>query len=56
MQDSPVLWEEILARFPHGRHLELMNHFYNFYHHLVCSFIRILFDKGIDGLMSRDTQ
>lgn len=47
---------EILATFPWGKPLFLMTHFYNSYHPLVCSFMRILFDQGIDALMSRDTQ
>src|SRR3984957_2748541 len=47
---------EILATFPRGKALYLLVHFYNFYHPLLCSFIRILFDKGIDALMSRSTQ
>ncbi len=47
---------EILATFPRGKALFLLVHFYNFYHPLVCSFMRILFDQGIDALMSRPTQ
>ncbi len=47
---------EILATFPRGKALFLLVHFYNFYHPLVCSFMRILFDQGIDALMSRTTQ
>ena len=47
---------EILATFPRGKALYLLVHFYNFYHPLVCSFMRILFDQGIDALMSRPTQ
>lgn len=47
---------EILATFPRGKALFLLVHFYNFYHPLVCSFMRILFDQGIDALMSRSTQ
>jgi len=47
---------EILATFPKGKQLFLLNHFYNFYHPLVCSFMRILFDQGIDAMMSRQTQ
>ncbi|MES2110189.1 MAG: neuraminidase-like domain-containing protein [Bacteroidota bacterium] len=33
-----------------------MMHFYNFYHPLTCYYIRQLYAKGIDGLLSRDTQ
>jgi peptidoglycan hydrolase-like protein with peptidoglycan-binding domain len=33
-----------------------LHHFYNFYHPLVCYFMRQLFGTGIDGLMSRQTQ
>jgi hypothetical protein len=47
---------EILATFPRGRRLRYADHFYNFYHPLVCSFMRTLFDKGIDALMARKTQ
>ena len=47
---------EILATFPRGKALYLLVHFYNFYHPLVCFFMRILFDQGIDALMSRSTQ
>jgi hypothetical protein len=47
---------EILATFPRGKALYLLVHFYNFYHPLACSFMRILFDQGIDALMSRTTQ
>ncbi len=47
---------EILATFPKGKALSLLVHFYNFYHPLVCSFIRILYDQGIDAMMSRTMQ
>ncbi|MBA3542770.1 MAG: hypothetical protein H0T79_24345, partial [Deltaproteobacteria bacterium] len=47
---------EILATFPVGRPLSLRDHFYNFFHPLVCTFIRTLFNEGIDALMSRETQ
>jgi hypothetical protein len=47
---------EILATIPRDKALWLMVHFYNHYHPLVCSFMRILFDQGIDALMSRTTQ
>jgi Tc toxin complex TcA C-terminal TcB-binding domain/Neuraminidase-like domain/Salmonella virulence plasmid 28.1kDa A protein len=45
-----------LPPFPKGKALYLLVHFYNHYHPLVCPFIRILFDQGIDALMSRSTQ
>jgi hypothetical protein len=49
--------KQIMATFPpKGTPLFLLQHFYNFYHPLVCQFMRILFDQGIDALMSRDTQ
>lgn len=48
--------QEILATFPRGKRLFFLDHFYNFYHPLVCFFIRTLYNHGIDGLMSRDTQ
>ncbi|SOE87376.1 virulence plasmid A protein [Burkholderia sp. YR290] len=47
---------EILATFPRGKAISLLVHFYNFYHPLVCSFIRILYNQGIDAMMSRTTQ
>jgi hypothetical protein len=47
---------DILATFPRGEAIRLMVRFYNFYHPLVCSFMRILFDQGIDAMMARDTQ
>ncbi len=47
---------QILGGFPRDKQLYLLNHFYNFYHPLVCYFMRTLFDKGIDAMMSRDTQ
>lgn len=47
---------DILGTFPQGKALFLLIHYYNFYHPLVCSFMRTLFDKGIDALMSRGTQ
>jgi Tc toxin complex TcA C-terminal TcB-binding domain/Neuraminidase-like domain/Salmonella virulence plasmid 28.1kDa A protein len=53
--DSTKL-HEILATFPRGKPLYLLVHFYNAYHPLVCSFMRILFDQGIDALMARQTQ
>jgi hypothetical protein len=49
-------YHEIKASFPQDSALYLLVHFYNFYHPLVCSFMRILFDQGIDALMSRPTQ
>jgi hypothetical protein len=47
---------EILATFPRDKALFVLTRFFNFYHPLVCSFMRILFDRGIDALMSRPTQ
>jgi hypothetical protein len=47
---------DILGTFPKGKSLWLLVHFYNFYHPLACSFFRILFDQGIEALMSRQTQ
>ena len=47
---------EILATFPKGKATSLMVHFFNHCHPLVCSFMRTLFDQGIDALMSRQTQ
>lgn len=48
--------QQILGTFPQGKQLYILNHFHNCYHPLVCFFMRTLFDKGIDALMSRDTQ
>jgi hypothetical protein len=48
--------QEILATFPRRKQLFFLDHFYNFYHPLVCYFIRTLYNQGIDGLMRRDTQ
>lgn len=48
--------EEILATIPRGKPIRLMDRFFNFYHPLVCTFMRTLFDQGLDALMSRDTQ
>lgn len=47
---------QILGTFPRKKKLYLLNHFYNFYHPLVCYFMRTLFDNGMDAMMSRDTQ
>jgi hypothetical protein len=47
---------QILATFPRGGKIALMQHFFNLYHPLVCFFMRTLFDSGLDALMSRDTQ
>jgi hypothetical protein len=41
---------------PEGTSPLVFYHFYNFYHPMVCYFMRQLFNKGIDGLMSRQTQ
>jgi hypothetical protein len=48
--------DEIKARFPQKNPILLLVRFFNFYHPLVCSFMRRLFDQGIDAMMSRDTQ
>lgn len=45
-----------MPQIPQGKHTLMMYHFYNFYHPQVCFFMRQLFNKGIDGLMSRQTQ
>lgn len=50
---------EIKAAMPHipqGKRILVLYHFYNFYHPMSCYFMRQLFSKGIDGLMSRQTQ
>jgi hypothetical protein len=45
-----------MPQIPQGKHILMLYHFYNFYHPQVCFFMRQLFNKGIDGLMSRQTQ
>jgi hypothetical protein len=47
---------DIWGRFPKDKRVFLLLHFYNFYHPTVCSFMRILYDKGMDAMMSRATQ
>ena len=57
--DAPAKEAEIRAAMPHipqGKRILVLYHFYNFYHPMSCYFIRQLFNKGIDGLMSRQTQ
>ena len=45
-----------MPQVPRGKRVLVLYHFYNFYHPMSCYFIRQLFNKGIDGLMSRQTQ
>jgi hypothetical protein len=45
-----------MPQIPQGKRILTMYHFYNLYHPVVCYFMRQLFSKGIDGLMSRQTQ
>ena len=45
-----------MPQIPAGKRVLMLYHFYNFYHPQSCFFIRQLFNKGIDGLMSRQTQ
>ncbi len=45
-----------MPQIPEGKRILMLYHFYNFYHPQVCFFMRQLFNKGIDGLMSRQTQ
>ncbi|HYJ62162.1 MAG TPA: neuraminidase-like domain-containing protein, partial [Parafilimonas sp.] len=45
-----------MPQIPQGKRILMLYHFYNFYHPQVCFFMRQLFNKGIDGLMSRQTQ
>lgn len=47
---------EIMATLPEGHKLFILHHYYNFYHPLVCHFMRQLFTEGVDGLMKRETQ
>ena len=56
LEGDQTTLHEILAEFPRKKAIWLMVHFYNFYHPLVCSFMRTLFDQGIDAMMSRATQ
>jgi Tc toxin complex TcA C-terminal TcB-binding domain/Neuraminidase-like domain/Salmonella virulence plasmid 28.1kDa A protein len=45
-----------MPQIPPGKRILVLYHFYNFYHPMSCFFMRQLFNKGIDGLMSRQTQ
>jgi Tc toxin complex TcA C-terminal TcB-binding domain/Neuraminidase-like domain/Salmonella virulence plasmid 28.1kDa A protein len=54
--DNQAAIQQILSAIPKGSKLALHHHYYNFYHPLVCYFIRQLFSGGIDSLMSRSTQ
>ncbi len=45
-----------MPQIPQGKRILVLYHFYNFYHPMSCYFMRQLFNKGIDGLMSRQTQ
>lgn len=48
--------KEIKATIPKDARFLVLHHYFNFYHPLACYFMRMLFTKGIDGLMSRGTQ
>ncbi|PWT71279.1 MAG: hypothetical protein C5B59_18405 [Bacteroidetes bacterium] len=45
-----------MPKIPQGKSISFLYHFYNAYHPMVCYFMRQLFEKGIDGLMMRQTQ
>jgi Tc toxin complex TcA C-terminal TcB-binding domain/Neuraminidase-like domain/Salmonella virulence plasmid 28.1kDa A protein len=47
---------EILSTIPKNESFYSMHRYFNFYHPLVCYFMRTLFTQGISGLMNRDTQ
>ncbi|MEO6358536.1 MAG: neuraminidase-like domain-containing protein, partial [Ferruginibacter sp.] len=48
--------KDAMPQIPQGKRILVLYHFYNFYHPMSCYFMRQLFNKGIDGLMSRQTQ
>lgn len=54
-QNSAEL-QQILSTIPKNHKFSFRYHFFNFYHPLVCYFMRQLFSGGIDALMNRDTQ
>jgi hypothetical protein len=56
LEQNQATIKQILSTIPQGSRIFLLHHYYNFYHPLVCYFIRQLFNGGIDGLMSRETQ
>ncbi|HEX5553392.1 MAG TPA: neuraminidase-like domain-containing protein, partial [Chitinophagaceae bacterium] len=56
LEQNTAVVQEILATIPKNHKFSFRYHFFNFYHPLVCYFMRQLFTKGLDGLMSRDTQ
>jgi Tc toxin complex TcA C-terminal TcB-binding domain/Neuraminidase-like domain/Salmonella virulence plasmid 28.1kDa A protein len=47
---------QILSTIPQNDTFFSLHRYFNFYHPLVCYFMRVLFTKGITGLMTRDTQ
>ena len=47
---------QILGTIPKNEAFYSMHRYFNFYHPLVCYFMRVLFTEGIKGLMNRDTQ
>jgi Tc toxin complex TcA C-terminal TcB-binding domain/Neuraminidase-like domain/Salmonella virulence plasmid 28.1kDa A protein len=56
LEENTSAVNEIRSTIPKNEQFFLMHHYINFYHPMVCYFMRVLFTKGIDGLMSRETQ
>ncbi|HLZ85731.1 MAG TPA: hypothetical protein VKQ52_00770, partial [Puia sp.] len=56
LEQNTVTYNQIISTIPKNDKFFFMNRFFNFYHPLVCYFMRTLFTQGIDGLMNRDTQ
>lgn len=56
LEQNTAELQQILSTIPKNHQFSFRYHFFNFYHPLVCYFMRQLFTGGIDALMSRDTQ
>jgi hypothetical protein len=56
LEQNKAQLQEIFSSIPKNSKLYFMHHYFNFFHPLACYFMRQLFTKGIDGLMSRTTQ
>jgi hypothetical protein len=56
LEQNTAELQQILSTIPKNHSFSFRYHFFNFYHPLVCYFMRRLFKGGIDALMNRDTQ
>lgn len=56
LEQNAAELQQILSTIPKNHQFAFRYHFFNFYHPLVCYFMRQLFTGGIDALMSRSTQ